>query len=106
MERYRVVRDLQGGEFGMGRDYTIEQWRKQGLEWCWVDDNYGLGKTLNNLPKEEVIRFIEIIWDLEFRKVRKDKKKFDKHDLTDFEDETLYEFFNKRFGYMKDEEED
>lgn len=46
MTRYRVVRDLQGGEFGTGRDYTLEQWCKQALEWCYIDENDELAEFL------------------------------------------------------------
>lgn len=28
IKRYRVIEDLQGGDFGMYRDYTVEQWRE------------------------------------------------------------------------------
>lgn len=26
MKRYRVIEDLQGGDFGMDRDYTANEW--------------------------------------------------------------------------------
>lgn len=29
MKKYRVTEDLQGGEFGMYRDYTLKEWREQ-----------------------------------------------------------------------------
>ncbi len=75
--RYRVSRDLQGGEFGMYRDYTVEQWREQAMEWADMDDNDGLAETLAELPADEVIGFISEMWGLEFRKVRKDKKRLE-----------------------------
>lgn len=75
--RYRVVADLQGGEFGMGRDYTIEQWRKQAIEWADMDENDGLAETLADLPRDEVLDFISNMWELKFRKVRKDKRHFE-----------------------------
>ena len=96
--RYRVIRDLQGGEFGMGRDYTPQQWQKQALEWCWSDDNDELAECVYNLKEKDIIPFIAELWALEFKKVRKDKKHFSQDNLTDFEDETLEEFYNRRFG--------
>lgn len=75
--RYRVVADLQGGEFGMGRDYTVEQWRNQAMEWADMDENDGLAETLADLPRDEVLDFISNMWELKFRKVRKDKRHFE-----------------------------
>lgn len=98
MERYRVVKDLQGGIFGTGRDYTIEQWRKQAIEWCYMDENDEMAEYMYMLKSNKVIEVIAWYWDLQFRKVRKDKKKFEKWELEEYEDETLEEFFNARFG--------
>ena len=75
--RYRVSEDLQGGEFGMYRDYTVEQWRNQAIEWATMDDNDGLVESLCQLKQHEVIGFIAELWGLKFRKVRKDKKKLE-----------------------------
>jgi hypothetical protein len=101
-ERYRVVADLQGGEFAMGRDYTVEQWKKQALEWCWSDDNDELAEALYNdyqkFNDKIIMLKIADIWEIEFRKVRKDKKDFSKWE-EDFEDETLEEFYKRRFDY-------
>lgn len=101
MDRYKVVRDLQGGEFGMGRDFTIEQWRKNALEWCYSDDSYGLAKELYELNSEDVLGYIAEVWALEFKKVRKDKK-IDQSDIEAYEDETLDEFYHTRFGYTNE----
>lgn len=105
MDRYRVVRDLQGGEFGMGRDFTIEQWRKNALEWCYSDDSYGLAKELYELKSEDVLGYIAEVWALEFKKVRKDKK-IDQSDIDAYEDETLDEFYHTRFDYMQEDEDE
>ena len=72
--RYRVSEDLQGGNFGMYRDYTVEQWREQAIDWATLDDNDGLVETLQELKSEDVMEFIAVMWALKFRKVRKDKK--------------------------------
>lgn len=102
MTRYRVVKDLQGGEFGTGRDYTLEQWCKQALEWCYIDENDELAEFLYRYYKEctdkQLLAFIGEIWALEFKKVRKDKKNFDKWDLTAYEDESVDNFYKNRFG--------
>ena len=105
MDRYRVVKDLQGGEFGMGRDFTIEQWRKNALEWCYSDGNHELAEELYKLPQEEVIEFISLLWSLEFKKVRKDKK-IDQSDIEAYEDETLDEFYHTRFDYTQEDEDE
>jgi hypothetical protein len=75
--RYRVTEDLQGGEFGMYRDYTVEQWRNQAIEWATMDDNDGLVETLCRLAQHEVMTYVAELWGLKFRKVRKDKKKLE-----------------------------
>lgn len=72
--RYRVTEDLQGGEFGMYRDYTVEQWREQAIEWATMDEHDGLVETLHSLKQDDVMPFIAEFWALKFRKVRKDKK--------------------------------
>lgn len=65
-KKYKVIRDCQGGEFGMGRNYTIEQWREQAIEWADSDENDGLIRELKKLPKKEIIDTISEIWQLEF----------------------------------------
>ena len=74
--RYYVYADLQGTDFGTNRDYTIEQWRGQALEWAYVDEHYGIMRELADLPKEQVLDYVAEFWALRFRKCRKDKKKF------------------------------
>ena len=41
MVKYRVIRDLQGGDFGMDRDYTAEEWLEQAVDWRDSDDSWG-----------------------------------------------------------------
>lgn len=80
MKKYRVVRDLQGGEFGMGRDYTATEWLEQAREWCQADDNTDLDNELEriqnngNWSDEEVINFIGEYWQLEFEQIKKGEK--------------------------------
>lgn len=75
--RYRVSDDLQGGDFGMYRDYTVEQWRDQAIEWATMDDNDELVETLCGLKQNDLMEYIAELWALKFRKVRKDKKKME-----------------------------
>lgn len=72
--RYHVQEDLQGGDFGMYRDFTVEQWRNQAIDWATMDDNEGLVESLNRLKHDEVLPFVAELWRLKFRKTRKDKK--------------------------------
>ena len=101
MTRYYVYEDLQNTDFAMGVYYTIEQWQKQALEWCYMDENYELASVIYCLPQEEILDFIAELWALRFRKCRKDRKHFNEDDLTAYEDETLDEFYNKRFKEQK-----
>ena len=75
MKKYRVVRDLQGGEFGMGRDYTATEWLEQAREWCWADDNDELDNVLERMDKEgendnNILDLISDIWQIEFEEVK------------------------------------
>lgn len=97
MTRYRVIKDNHGGNFGMFRNYTLDQWRKQALEWCYMDERDGLAKEIYNTKDEELLDTIAEIWDVQFKKVRKDKRYFDKDDLLDFTNETLHDFYAARF---------
>lgn len=93
MNKYRVIRDLQGGEFGMGIDMTASEWLEQAVEWRDSDDswgNYGDGTDINGEKyldsrehfiefwkqvikdgkEQELIDYIADIWQLEFEKVK------------------------------------
>lgn len=77
MKRYIVVRDLQGGEFGMGRDYTVEEWVEQAIDWHDGDDYFD-NKEHEKRFKQELLRdakkhgdwyvlnYIAEMWQLEF----------------------------------------
>lgn len=101
MIRYRVVKDYQGGDFGMERDFTIEQWVKQALEWCYVDENDALAEILlynyHNMHGTAILDFISEIWAIQFRKVRKDKKHFTQDDLNLFEECNVDIFYKEMF---------
>lgn len=93
MNKYRVIRDLQGGEFGMGRDYTAEEWLEQTVEWRDSDDSwgdYGEGvdcygnkhldsrswfikfwrRMIKDGKEQELIDYIADIWSLEFERIK------------------------------------
>ena len=80
MNKYRVVRDYQGGSFGMDRDYTAEEWLEQMLEWRTADGlddedterERGYWATAIKTPYGEsmLIDYIAEIWQLEFKKVK------------------------------------
>lgn len=66
---YAVTNDYQGGEFGMYRLYTIEQWREQALEWADTDEADEIMEELKNLPAEQVIDYIAELWSLGFAEI-------------------------------------
>lgn len=68
-KRYAVINDLQGGDFGMYRLYTIEQWREQAIEWADSDEHYGVVEELKTLKKEDIIDYISEFWELQFAEI-------------------------------------
>lgn len=80
-KRYRVSADLQGGDFGMGRIYTIEQWRLQAIDWADMDEHDGLIETLKALPKDEVLDEIAEFWQLEFEEIDVYNYQYDYDDI-------------------------
>ena len=80
MIKYSVARDLEGGCFGMDRDYTADEWIEQAREWCWADDNDECDNYLERMQKnrsewsdKDVLDFIADIWQLEFEQVKENK---------------------------------
>lgn len=69
IKRYRVVKDLQGDEFGMYRDYTIEQWRQQAIDWAEIDEHDGVVERLKEMPEEQILPYIADFWTVEFAEV-------------------------------------
>lgn len=74
---YAVTNDYQGGEFGMYRLYTIEQWREQALEWADTDGFDGTIKELKELEQEQVIDYIAENWSLGFTEITINKWTWD-----------------------------
>ena len=93
MKKYRVIEDLQGGDFGMDRDYTAKEWLDQAVEWRDADDSwgdYGEGvdcygdkhldsktwfikfwkKIIKDGREQELIDYIADIWGLVFEEVK------------------------------------
>lgn len=95
-KRYKVDIDYENGDFGKGLYFTISQWRKQAMEWCFADENYGLMKELYETKDEKVLDTIAEVWGVHFAEVDENDKLRDS-DYANFEDETLDEFFESRF---------
>jgi len=70
---YKVIEDLQGGDFGMNRVLSIAGWRKQALEWACSDDNEDLIQIIKRTKKEDLIDTISEIWSLVFEETEKTK---------------------------------
>lgn len=80
MKKYRVIRDLQGGGFGMGRDYTVEEWIEQAIDWHDSDEYFEDDKAVERFREEllkgakergdwYVLGYIADHWQLEFEEV-------------------------------------
>lgn len=80
-KRYKVVNDLQGGDFAMGIDQTIEEWRQHALYWAESDGFEGVIKDLKSLPEEAVIDYIAEFWQLEFEELDVYNYKYDYDDI-------------------------
>lgn len=77
MRKWKVVRDLQGGSFGMDRVYTADEWLSQGRDWCWHDDNDEMDNYLEEIQNhrdewadEDIIETIALYWELEMAEVK------------------------------------
>lgn len=93
MNKYRVIRDLQGGGFCVGTTMTANEWLEQAVEWRDTDDSWGdygdgtdmWGETHNDDrewfirfwkqrikdgKEQELIDYIADVWQLEFKKVK------------------------------------
>lgn len=76
MKKYIVVRDYQGGEFGMYRDLTAKEWGKKAYEWAdndgWENPNECLIENFKN--EKELINFIQEIWGLKIVELDKNNQ--------------------------------
>lgn len=91
-QRYKVVKDLQGGEFAMDLNFTVEQWQKQALVWCWYDDNDELADYICHLPKDDILPLIAEIWQIEFAPIDGNEQ-LTEYDVTVYTNETLEQFY-------------
>lgn len=94
--RYEVAEDLQGCEFGMERKYTVEQWRRQALEWCFMDDDDWEAAHIMRIPNNELIDYIGEYWTIRLERVRDDVP-ISSDDIDAYSDETPQEFYEKWF---------
>lgn len=71
MKKWRVVRDLQGGCFGMDRYYTLKEWREQAITWSDMDDDFETVRQLKRyeIKNKDLLDFISGVWGLEFEEV-------------------------------------
>ena len=67
-ETYYVAEDYQFTDFGMQRNYTLQEWREQAIDWADMDEHDGLIETLNTIKDEELLDFIAEIWQIRFEK--------------------------------------
>lgn len=67
-ETYFVAEDYQHTDFGMQRNYTLQEWREQAIEWADMDEHDGLIETLNTIDDNELLDFISEIWQIRFEK--------------------------------------
>lgn len=73
MKKYRVVEDLQGGDFGKHIILTTEEWRERALEWASQDKNDDLYDWVYCLKEDKVIETIGNIWGLEFKELTEEE---------------------------------
>lgn len=82
VKRYLVVEDRQGGEFGMGRHYTVEQWIEQAIDWHDGDEFFENKEAEEKFRQEllkgakekgdwYVLNYISDMWDIEFEEIKK-----------------------------------
>lgn len=67
-ETYYVAEDYQCTDFGMQRNYTLQEWREQAIEWADMDENDDLIAILETIKDEKLLDFISEIWQVRFEK--------------------------------------
>lgn len=81
MKKYIVIRDYQGGSFGMFRAYTAKGWGEQAYEWAdsddseypdqWLFENFTKGhytddnNIVHNFTEQDLINAIADMWEIE-----------------------------------------
>ena len=64
-ELYVCTKDYQGGNFGIGRVHTVEQWRNVAIIWAETDGSDEYADYLADLRADRVIDEIKETWQLE-----------------------------------------
>ena len=78
--KWQVIRDLQGGSFGMNRVYDLKDWVETAVEWSMSEGNTELAKALRVMiekvsseeEENKTLGFIAEMWGLEFEEVEND----------------------------------
>lgn len=71
MKRYKVINDLQGGTFGMDRNFTLKELREQAIRWANMDEDFALARRLERceIKNSDLLSFSASWWSLEFAEV-------------------------------------
>lgn len=64
-ELYVCTKDYQGGNFGIGRVHTVEQWRNVAITWAEADDSDEYVDYFKVVREDRIIDAIKEIWQLE-----------------------------------------
>ena len=77
VRRWKVVRDIQGGGFGMDREYTAVEWLGQAMDWLDSDGFFRSDKErkdwydhMKKLSDEELIDYISETWQIEMEQLK------------------------------------
>lgn len=68
---YICTNDFQGGDFGVGRVGTIDDWREIAISWS---DTEGMEDSIISTPDNELINFIQEIWEIEIEEYDRNKE--------------------------------
>jgi len=103
MKKYIVIEDYQGGEFGMYRAYTAEEWGEQAYEWADSDDWENPDECLleNFKTEEELINFISEIWEIEIVELNSENEELIKY-LKDTADDCNGKYKSERTEWAKE----
>lgn len=76
MRYFCVIRDRQGGEFGMDRVYTAKEWGEQAYEWADSDEYENAEEFfIDNYENEDaLIHDIADWWELDFAELNEEQK--------------------------------
>jgi hypothetical protein len=71
-----VIKDRQGGSFGMDRVYTAKEWGEQAYDWADSDDYECPEEWLleNHENEDALITYIADWWELDFAELNEEQK--------------------------------